>query len=133
LYELALGAQPVAYRGTPICVHLDDNAQRVHEVLSQALRSPSPELRAVRGQVYGSAYLALALVAYNTGRRPLSRRFAIRALRENAGLWRDTRVPILLAKAALRPEVLNVARRIRRRLVAARPVIARLGWLDEPG
>ncbi len=90
-YELALGNQPIRFRVSDYQLNLIANEVLISELLRDVFCSATiPEIKALRGQVYGTAYYALGLVAYNTGQRHLSRRYLIKALRFRPDLWRDS-------------------------------------------
>ena len=107
-YELALGTQPLGYRGTLENLNLEDNAANINRVLTDVFRSPViSELASIRRLAYGTAYYALGLVAYNTGQASLSRRYLFPALRFRPGLWRDARVVSTLIKSFVPRSVLG--------------------------
>jgi glycosyltransferase involved in cell wall biosynthesis len=113
-YDLALGAQPVGYRGTShrLSLDLENNALRVSEMLDGIFRLPAPtELKALRRQTFGMAYYALGLVAYNTGQRTLSRRYLATALSFRPDLWRNPLVAGNLVKSLVSPSVLAMLKK----------------------
>lgn len=90
-YSLAVGSQPVGYRGTAERLDLLAAARGLEFLLEKTFQPPvDAETAAARAGVSANAFQALALVAYNTGQYALSRKFALRAARCNprAGLNR---------------------------------------------
>jgi hypothetical protein len=81
-YELALGAQPLGYRGTAMNSDLADGVRRIERLLA-ALASPGDPLRG--RQVASSAWRALALAAYNVGHASTARRALGRLARADPG------------------------------------------------
>ncbi|MFN8487854.1 MAG: glycosyltransferase [Caldilineaceae bacterium] len=92
-YELALGAQPIGYRGTahelPLAFNVNQVEQMLHKLFAASALSQATTLRR---QTYGTAYYALGLVSYNTGHLAESRRFFSTALRYRPELGRDRRI-----------------------------------------
>jgi glycosyltransferase involved in cell wall biosynthesis len=79
-YELALGTQPIGFRGTLSGIDLAQNAQHVEALLQEVFGDSSTEnLRRSRSTIYGLAYYALGLVAYNLRHFDLSRQYMQRA------------------------------------------------------
>lgn len=89
-YELALGSQPVGYRGMAEKLDLVANAAAMLNALNEAQPSGAG-VRAV-WQMWGTAYFALGLLAYNTGNQALCARFLPKAIYYRPHLWRDFRV-----------------------------------------
>ena len=115
-YELALGAQPMGYRGTAHQLDLPRNAAHVQHLLSQVFRSPAGlELAGVRRAASGAAWFALGLAAYNTGQLALCRRYLLCALRAWPALWREKRLVLPLLKSLLGRAALEAARDFSRR------------------
>ncbi len=115
-YELALGAQPVGYRGAPARVDLAANAGHINRLLAGIFAPPAGEqLALLRRPTWGTAYYALGLAAYNTGDVSLSRRFFLRALRFRPGLWRHKLLVGNLVKSLAGSAALNNLRRLRAR------------------
>ena len=136
-YELALGTQPLGYRGTPHQLDQLDSASNIKTMLAdifhseaalegsvsfqggasfggQRTRLASPvasELALLRRQTYGTAYYALGLVAYNMGQFSRSRRFLLNALRFRHDLWRDSRLTSTLMKSFVGRSTLDWLRR----------------------
>lgn len=113
-YELALGTQPVGYRGTPYQLKLGENAENVIDALARVFGSSSvTELSALRRQAYGTAYCAIGLVAYNTAQLAMSRVFLFKAILSHPGLCLSTGVIGNLIKSLLGLSALNWLRRSR--------------------
>jgi glycosyltransferase involved in cell wall biosynthesis len=92
-YDLALGAQPSGFRGAAHQLTLQANAHQLDATLATVFDLATTSLpEQVRTQTYGTAYLALGLVAYNSDELGLSRRFLSKALWAKPMLWRDRRV-----------------------------------------
>ena len=111
-YELALGSQPAGYRGSRQHLNLEANARRIEQLLSEVfdVASAHPSAK-IRSQVYGTAYHALGLLAYNTGQVSLSRRFFLRAFRFRPGLWQNPQPVSTFAKSLLGDRLLARLRR----------------------
>ncbi|MDJ0753650.1 MAG: glycosyltransferase [Ardenticatenaceae bacterium] len=88
-YDLALGNQPVGYRGTSQYLNLADNAQKIQVLLDNTFRSGRSSIQRLRPLAWGTAYFALGMVANHTGQPGLSRSFYWRALRHRPNLWRN--------------------------------------------
>lgn len=96
-YELALGSQPLGYRGTPHQLDLAANADAMEILLTHLFRAPvSPSLAALSRRVRGNAYRAFGLLSYHTGDFAVSRRYLVRALRTNPRLVQSPDVTRLL-------------------------------------
>jgi hypothetical protein len=77
----------------------------------------SPEaskLSGLRGQTFGTAYLALGLVAYNTGQLSSARRFLLQALYFRPELWRDSLVVGNILKSITGRNILKRLRQVMR-------------------
>jgi glycosyltransferase involved in cell wall biosynthesis len=115
-FELALGTQPVGYRGTAHQLDLPRNAAHVQALLRQVFHSPAgPELTGARRAAFGAAWFALGLAAYNTGQLALARRYLFRAVRATPALWHEKRLVLPLLKSLLGRAVLEAARGLSRR------------------
>jgi glycosyltransferase involved in cell wall biosynthesis len=89
-YDMALGSQPSGYRGSPQRLDLEKNIEILERLLDAVFGlNLFPELQSFRRESLGSANLAIGLVAYNSGRSALSRKYLIRALRYRPALWRS--------------------------------------------
>jgi glycosyltransferase involved in cell wall biosynthesis len=89
-YELALGVQPVGYRGWGELPGFEQHAENlerlVHIVCARA------ELKPLQKRILGTGYFALGLASYNLGERPRSRGYFARALANRPELIRDGRL-----------------------------------------
>jgi glycosyltransferase involved in cell wall biosynthesis len=111
-YELALGPQPIGYRGITDQLDLVKNAKSLYDLLNDVFSAPnSPELKPIKRLAFGTANFALGLVAYNTGKRLSSRLFFFRALYFRPELCRDGRVIPNLVKSFIPPTILGKMRR----------------------
>jgi glycosyltransferase involved in cell wall biosynthesis len=116
-YDLALGNQPPGFRGTSYQLNLKNNAAQISSLLFRVFDSTStPDIEVMRRRAYGTAFFALGLVAYNTGRHSLSRHFFVRALRFRSDLLRDRRLAENLIKSLLPPSLLDKTKRFKSRL-----------------
>ncbi len=97
-YDLALGSQPVGFRGSAHHLDLDASGVRIEQLVQRAFELPGAEVVAsLRGVTSGTAYYALGLVSYLGERRFQSRRYLIKALRYRRELCRDGRLANHLA------------------------------------
>lgn len=104
-YDLALGSQPLGYRGSGQHLKLNDNAAHIESMLAEVFAAP--ELDAIRRTTYGTAYYALGLVAYNTGDLNAAQRFLGKALWHRADLWREPQLTRTWAKSLAGPHMLH--------------------------
>jgi len=113
-YELALGTQPLGHRGTGFQLNLEENATALKRVLVDVFGPlAGAEWQSLRQRALGTAYYALGLVAYNTGRRAPSRRFLLEALRYQPRYWRDRRVLGTMARSLVSGSALDRMKRAR--------------------
>ncbi len=107
-YDLALGSQPLGLRGTSQQLALEENAISLLTLLRKVFNSSTNiELQVLQSTTFGTAYFALSLVAYNTGKRSLSRVYLIKALRYRPELWRDARVKGNFIKSFISSSIRN--------------------------
>lgn len=86
-YELALGQQPLGFRGTEQFLQLERNAAAVEALTGKTIAFQNVGLtQRQKRELLGTAHYAVALAAYNTGRRALSRRFLQAAARQRPEL-----------------------------------------------
>ena len=112
-YELALGNQPAGYRGTSQHLNLEANARQIETLLAEIFATENLGLQAIQSSVYGTAYYALGLLAYNTGQYAWSRRYLAKALRNRPGLAKDPHLSKTLAKSFLGADLLSRLRALR--------------------
>jgi glycosyltransferase involved in cell wall biosynthesis len=118
-YELALSSQPLGYRGSSEKIGLVNNAELIINMLNEVFNLPfAPASSSLHRQVFGTAYYALGLVAYNTGNYYFSRRFLSKALYYRPDMWRDNRIISNLIKSFLGSTILNRLREYRRLIQA---------------
>jgi glycosyltransferase involved in cell wall biosynthesis len=99
-YDLALGSQPVGYRGTTDQLDLENNAKHINILLNDVFSyDKSLELQPLRRVTFGTANHALGLVAYNTGQLALCRSFLMKALSYRQDLISNTLVMSNLVKS----------------------------------
>jgi GT2 family glycosyltransferase len=112
-YELALGNQPLGYRGTSHNLELEQTAQSLL-ALGDRVFAPGSEvdLAKLKLMTFSSAYSALGHVAYNTGTTFIAARFLWQAATWRPGLWFDRGFVVLMFKALFG---LSQAGRARRR------------------
>jgi glycosyltransferase involved in cell wall biosynthesis len=90
-YDLALGSQPVGYRGTNDQLNFEGNAQHINTLLNDVFSlDKSLEFRTLRRFTFGTANHALGLLAYNTSQFSLSRYFLMKALKYRPDLIGST-------------------------------------------
>lgn len=94
-YELALGTQPLGYRGTPQFLTLAQNEQAISHLLQTHLKPhlPAPLYQ----QALSMTYLALGQVAYAVGNYPAARRHLTQAGLK--GAIRDKHTALLWLKS----------------------------------
>jgi glycosyltransferase involved in cell wall biosynthesis len=112
-YELALGSQPVGYRGSFEHVSLETNAEAIMKLLDEVFQEGQTDLRALKRATYGTACYAIGLFAYNTGNLALSRNYLWRAGWYSPQLWVSSRLSGLWVKSLLGGGLLNQLRRLR--------------------
>lgn len=102
-YELGCANQPRGVRGSTDTLDIERNAALMTDSLDAVFGDPAmpPASRAARHRAYGCAALALGVLAYNTRRFALARRYLTRAVRSDTRLianarWRNTLVRALL-------------------------------------
>ena len=110
-YDLALGSQPVGFRGTDQGLVLSKNADLIQCMLADVFTS-SEGLRKVRQSAYATAYYALGLVAYNTGKPNLCRKYLLRAVSYQPALIYDFRLMGDLLKSNINPALIKRLRRL---------------------
>lgn len=113
-YELALGNQPVGWRGSPVQLDLQANALHVVKMLDEVFRTTNAELHQFRQRVYAMAWKALGLVAYNTGQFSLCRKFLLTAARYQPGILLEKQTAGNLIKSLLGTQVHNFIRDLRK-------------------
>jgi glycosyltransferase involved in cell wall biosynthesis len=119
-YELALGAQPVGYRGALANLDIENNANELITLLERVWPSiPILERQGLRSQAYGTAYYALSLIAYSQVHFALCRRFLVKALGFRSELWRDKRVVGALIKSFVGPSAVGQMRWLVQRMQGA--------------
>ena len=80
-YELALSGQPSGYRDANHQLEVEHTFTVFMNMLANIFDTVnSQRIGNLRSKVYGTANYAMGLVAYNTGRKALSRRFLLKAL-----------------------------------------------------
>jgi len=120
-YDLALGGQPPGYRGSPQLLNFKENTAQISTMLADTFYSKENlGIEHLRRQTYGTAYFALGLVAYNTGKFRLCRSFLIRALYYRPDLLKDNRTMGLLLKSFLSRKILNQIKKAMAQLIISR-------------
>lgn len=74
-YELALGTQPMGYRGSDEKTDIEGNASKIIGLLDEVFQDTDTQLRTLMHLTYGMACYAIGLTAYNTGRIEFGRRY----------------------------------------------------------
>ena len=86
-YQMALGAQPLGFRGSNEKIDLEGNASKTVSLLNEVFQDRSPGLQSLRKKIYGMACYAIGMCAFNTGNYALSRRYLGLAGKYRPGLW----------------------------------------------
>jgi glycosyltransferase involved in cell wall biosynthesis len=89
-YDLALGSQPIGYRGTSSSLNLEFNERLLDQFLKDAFRTNHTTSKSLLHTAIGTSYYALGIIAYNTRQFALCRRFLIKALTFRTDLWQDS-------------------------------------------
>jgi hypothetical protein len=114
-YELALGSQSFGKRGSGEDLDLEGNALKLEGLIRTTFRlDTSRDLSGIQRNVHAAAYKALGIVAYNTGRMSLSRKYLLRAIYYSPGLLLDGLVLGNLVKTFLGSKQLQYMRNLRR-------------------
>jgi glycosyltransferase involved in cell wall biosynthesis len=113
-YDLAHGNQLAGYRDTAYQLNLEENAAHINQMLKNIFNSfKATELGGTSRRTLGSANYALGLIAYNTGKRSLSRHYFVSALYYRPELWRDRRLIGISIKSLFRPSTIERMKRYR--------------------
>lgn len=112
-YELALGDQPRGYRGEASLVDVNANGGEMLRRMDALFAAAGPDVQALKGQAYGNAYLALAMLSDQAGDWAAARRYLRKALRWHPALLRDRSVSRRLIKLSLGQRTANSLRRLR--------------------
>lgn len=112
-YELALGTQPIGFRGTSDRLDLEQNARHLRTLLDEVFtqRDDDVTLTQLKSKTYGTAYYALGLVAYNTGSWSASRHYLIASWCYHPQQWRNAQLWSAIAKSFLGGPILAVLKR----------------------
>jgi glycosyltransferase involved in cell wall biosynthesis len=110
-YELALGSQPIGYRGTSSPLNLEYNARLLDKLLNDAFHTNHIRSKSLLHTAIGTSYYALGIIAYNTRQFVLCRKFLIKALRFRTDLWQDSIVLGDLIKSMLGRSLLERVKR----------------------
>ena len=105
-YEMAFGKQSPGYRGTEEQLNFDQNSSNIVRLLENVFQNANVQ-KTCKRQSWGTAYFAIALAAYNTGKREVSRHFFIQAIRYRSELLFEPRVTANLLKTYLHPTWMN--------------------------
>ncbi len=114
-YELALGAQPLGWRGAHTGPDLKRNGKALLEAIRRALPGSFGPAAQLRKETEAAAYRALGLAAYNAGELRLSRGYLLRAVQRRPAWWLDRQVLGCMLKSFLGQAALDRLRRFRRR------------------
>ena len=113
-YELALGPQPLGYRGSIHFLDMEENAAEIEQLLYRLFRDPCPAaVKLLHAQVHSTAYSALGMAAYHTEQYALSRRYLPDAIRIQPELVRNRKLTGMWLKSLLGPARLNWLRYLR--------------------
>lgn len=134
-YSLGCGDQPPGQMGDLKSLNFEQNSRRLLEVLDSAFTDPtiSAQLRAQRHSAYGTAYLALATLAYGGGHLGRARNWLTQAVRYQPWLIATRQWSWMLVRASAGGQVLYQMRRFKQALATLlRTVRAprRHAWID---
>jgi hypothetical protein len=99
-YELACAFQPTGYRGSPVGLRLVESEALLYDLIFRHLSFPSQGQRA---QHWGRACLILAQVAYTTGLRRASARYAWQSIWQASGPQKSAALRMLARAAVPQP------------------------------
>jgi glycosyltransferase involved in cell wall biosynthesis len=107
-FDLAMGPQPIGYRLTASQLDLAANATDLFRTLGRVFETTTTQAsKPMRRVAYGTAYLGLGLVAYNTGQTALCRRYLLRAVRYRPELSRSRLVTGDILKSFVGPRLMS--------------------------
>ena len=89
-YDLALGSQPIGYRGTTSPLNLEFNERLLDRLLKDAFSTNRTSSKSLLNTAIGTSYYALGIIAYNTKQFALCRKFLSKALTNRTDLWQDS-------------------------------------------
>ena len=110
-YELAFGSQPSGHRETLHGLDLEQNFQRIGSMLNNVFEERMPAY--LQRKSFGTAYYALGLVAYNLGRRDLSRVLLYRAVVFMPRLLLNSKLMLVLIKSYINQSLLTGLKQLR--------------------
>jgi len=108
-YELALGVQSVGHRGVSKVDDFEQNAAHLQNTVLKAVDNLTNQ--AIRRQSLGTAFYALSLASYNSGTRPLFRKYFRQAFIYRPDLIMDTKAIGLYLKSFITKETINKLKR----------------------
>ncbi|MBV6451616.1 MAG: Undecaprenyl-phosphate 4-deoxy-4-formamido-L-arabinose transferase [Anaerolineales bacterium] len=111
-YDLALGTQPVGYRGRGDLHEFETNAFQLENALYEACKTL--DLVDLCGKARGTCYFALGLVCYNLGEPSKSRGYFLKALFHRPELILDFRVTGNFLKSFIRKDDLVKIKKLTR-------------------
>lgn len=111
-YELALGTQPVGYRGAGELKGFPGNAFRLEQAVIAVCKDA--DIQPFRRSILGTCYFALGLAAYNLGERARSRGYFLKALFHRPRLFFDNRVSMNFLKSFLSRDDLGKIKKLLR-------------------
>jgi glycosyltransferase involved in cell wall biosynthesis len=107
-YELALGTQPVGYRGTEHKITLETNAKEILKMLDDVFTQATDQLSStLRRQAYGTACYAIGLCAHNIGQPKISLPYLLDAGKYRPEFYRSAQYLSMVLKSSLGRRVLN--------------------------
>jgi len=104
-YELALGVQPVGYRGAAKVDDFEMNAAHLQQLVLEAGNNQVNQV--VHKRALGTTSFALALVSYNLGTRSLFRKYFTKAIMYRPELILDAKSIAIFFKSFLSKELLE--------------------------
>ena len=117
-YELSLGSQPAGYRNSVYLLNLEKNAKNIEALLAELFSVVKDiHIQSIRSIVYGTAYKAIGLVAYNTEYFSLCRKYLWLAVLQQPALLREKWIAASFLKSLLGKNGLSFLRNLRRRRI----------------
>ena len=113
-YELALGDQPMGFRGTSQVLNLQTNVEHLVNIFAE-LETGTDQIgeKPMYSRFLSKAYFAFGVLAYNVGEFNLSRLYMFRALKYRWRLITNKRFDSLFFKALLGKRLIKYLRNLR--------------------
>jgi hypothetical protein len=114
-YELALGTQPVGYRGSSEKLSIEDNGKKIMGLLDVVFQTDLARLESLKRKANGIACYAIGLCAYNTHHLALSRQYYQLAVQYCPTLLFSSKLPANWFKSWLGNNLLEKLRHQKKR------------------